>query len=525
LSVIELNLAELDAAIDRKRTGQLFEEQAAEWKDDLRLFIRQSWSILEPGLTFVPGWHIDAICDLLQACEAGKVQRAIINIPPRHMKSLTTSVFWPAWLWTRKPSTKFLCASYGSGIARRDAEKMRSLVTDPWYQSRWPLKLREARATVDVFENTRRGQRVSTTVGGSGTGEGGDIIIIDDPHKAEEAYSDTERRKVLNWHDSTISRAFNNLATGVEVLIMQRLHEEDLTGYLLQRSGWEHLCLPAYYEPSHPFVWPDDPRHDEGDLLWPGKNDEAAMAKLAEEMNFHVAGQLQQRPAALEGEILKRAWWRFYPREQDPNDLEQIKHFPRFERIVDSWDLPLKDGETNDNGAGQVWGIHRADRYLLRSVKQKMNALSAKVAIEETYLWVERRWPRTPHTVLVEKGGCGPDVLKILKREIPGVQEYNPADGGKKERRALAAAVPLESHNVFVRGSLQPDSPQGYDAPEREADLIEECAMFPNGSFDDQVDAFSQAMNWARGKGQARVSTVNLDHVDVGAIPVAGRWQ
>lgn len=525
MGVIELNLAELDAAIDRKRTGQTLADQAQVWSNDLRLFIKMAWHVLEPATTYSENWHIGAICEHLQACEDGEIKRLIINIPPRHMKSLLVSVFWPAWLWTRRPSLKFLVASYGQDISVRDAEAMRLLIKSDWYTDRWPIKIRPTRDAVLAFENTRRGGRISTTVGGSGTGQGGDIIIIDDPLKALEAFSVTARNEVKTWHDSTIARAFNDLETGIEVVIMQRLHEDDLTGHLLGRSQWHHLCLPARYEPKHPFVWPDDPRTVEGELLWPSRFSEKNLDDLAEEMNFHIAGQLQQRPAAMEGEILKRAWWEFYPDAQDPNDLEQIKHFPRFERIVDSWDLPLKDGETNDNGAGQVWGIYRADRYLLRAVKQKMNALSAKVAIEETYRWVEERWPRIPHTVLVEKGGCGPDVIKLLRREIPGVQEYDPRDGGKKERRALVAAVPLESHNVFMRGSKQPDLPGGYSAPAPWADVIEECAAFPFGSFDDQVDAFSQAMNWARGKGQARV-TVNTEVIGgIGAIPQPGRWQ
>lgn len=526
MAVMELTLPELDAAIERRILEQTFEEQAESWSKDFRKFVKMAWPLLEPATPYVGNWHIDAICEHLQACIDGEFKRLIINIPPRHMKSLLVSVFWPAWLWTSRPSLKFLVASYGQDIAQRDADKMRSLVKDPWYTDRWAIRMRPSRDATLAFENTRRGGRISTTVGGSGTGQGGDIVIIDDPLKATDAFSTVARNEVKTWHDSTIARAFNNLDTGIEVVIMQRLHEEDLTGHLLGRSQWHHLCLPARYEPSHPFVWPDDPRTTEGELLWPSHINEQNLENLAEEMNFHIAGQLQQRPASLEGEILKRAWWRFYPRDQDPNDLDQIKHFPKFERIVDSWDLPLKDGETNDNGSGQVWGIHRADRYLLRCVKQKMNALSAKVAIAETHRWVEERWPRVPHTVLIEKAAAGPEVILMLKREIPGVTEYNPGDGGKKERRALSAAVPLESHNVFVRGSLQPDLPSGYDAPAEVADLIEECANFPFGQFDDQVDAFSQAMNWARSKsarGSVSAAPAPGTRVQVGRIPT-GSW-
>lgn len=528
MSVIEFNLAELDAAIERGQTGQLFAEQAFDWSNDLRLFIKNAWPILEPATIFKSNWHIDAICEHLQACEDGEIKKLIINIPPRHMKSLLVSVFWPAWLWTRKPSLKFLVASYGQDIAVRDAEAMRLLVKSPWYTDRWPIKIRPTRDAVLAFENMRRGGRISTTVGGSGTGQGGDIIIIDDPLKALEAFSVSARNEVKTWHDSTIARAFNDLDTGIEVVIMQRLHEDDLTGHLLGRSQWHHLCLPARYEPKHPFVWPDDPRTVEGELLWPTRFNEKNLDDLAEEMNFHIAGQLQQRPAAMEGEILKRAWWRFYERDWDPENLEAIHNFPRFEQIAISWDLALRDGEHNDYAAGQVWGIHRADRYLLKAVQDKMNLHKAKTEIKQLHAWAEERWPRTPIRVLIEKAAAGPQAIEELKREIPGIVPIDPRDGGKKERRAMAAAVPLESHNVFVCGTFAPDSAEGYHADRRVTSLIEECAAFPFGMNDDQVDAFSQAMNWARGRAvKGSVSAAPRVRFDqVGAIPSArGGWQ
>ena len=532
MAVMELNLAELDAAIERRVLEQTFEEQAEAWSKDFRKFVKMAWPLLEPATPYSGNWHIDAICEHLQACINGEFKRLIINIPPRHMKSLLVSVFWPAWLWTSRPSLKFLVASYGQDIAVRDADKMRSLVKEPWYTDRWSIKMRPSRDATLAFENTRRGGRISTTVGGSGTGQGGDIVIIDDPLKATEAFSVAARNEVKTWHDSTIARAFNNLDTGIEVVIMQRLHEDDLTGHLLGRSQWHHLCLPARFEPSHPFVWPDDPRTVEGELLWPAHINEKNLLDLAEEMNFHTAGQLQQRPAAMEGEILKRAWWRFYKNEWDlekkdaDGTFPNVAHLPHFEQIAISWDLALRDGEHNDYAAGQVWGIHKADRYLLKAVQEKMNLHKAKTEIKDLHRWTEERWPRTPIRVLIEKAAAGPQAIEELKREIPGIVPIDPRDGGKKERRAMAAAVPLESHNVFVRGTHMPDSAEGYKAGKEVQSLIEECAAFPFGSYDDQVDAFSQAMNWARGRAvRARVS-VNMEQIgQIGAIPSGGGWR
>jgi len=506
MSRTDLTPMSVRAALERRQSEQLIAEDAAVRSSSLRSFVESAWCVVEPATVFAPNWHIDAICDHLQAASRGEIDRLLINVPPRHMKSLTVSVFWPAWIWTWAAHTRFLTASYGASLAERDAIRSRDLLRSAWYQERWPeLELKGDVNRTNRYENTLTGYRIATGVGGEATGEGGDVIIIDDPHKLEEALSGSARARVIDWHDGTLCSRFNDPKTGIEVVVMQRLHERDLCGHLLDRGGFTHLCLPARYEPQHPFSWPDDPRSDEGELLWPSHIPEGELARIEQTMgSFRAAGQLQQRPAAPEGEVLKRAWWRFYNPEY--LNTEQISMLPRFTRIVSSWDTAFEDKTTSDYVVGQVWALHGPDRYLVYSYRRHANLQATKQAMRDAHAWVEQRWPRAGHTILIEKSANGAEITSALKRELPGVIAVTVSSD--KITRAIAASAPLEAGNILVPGHAAPDTRTTYQAPEWVAGLIEEAALFPNGKHDDQVDAFSQAINWARGHNiiPARIS-------------------
>jgi predicted phage terminase large subunit-like protein len=494
----ELNAVAVRTALERRRTQELIAQEADACQASFRLFVQKAWPVIEPVTRFVAGWHIDAICDGLQAASRGEIDRLLINVPPRHMKSIAVSVLWPAWIWTTTPHTRFLTASYGANLAERDAVRSRDLLRSCWYQERWPeIELKSDVNRTNRYENTHTGYRIATSVGGEATGEGGDVIIIDDPHKFEEAMNESARARVLDWHDGTLGFRFNDPKNGIEIVVMQRLHERDLCGHLLERGGYTHLCLPARYEPAHPFVWPHDPRSKEGDLLWPAHIPEPALTRIEQTMgSFRAAGQLQQRPAAPEGELLKRAWWQFYP----PENLNQdrISMLPRFHHIVSSWDTAFEDKTSSDYVVGQVWGIHGPDRYLLYSYRRHANLNATKAAMRTAYSWVEERWPRAAHTILIEKSANGAEIIAALKRELTGVLAVTVSTD--KITRAIAASPPLESGNVYLPGHATPEIPAGYQAPDWVANLIEEAATFPNGKHDDQVDAFSQAINWARSR-------------------------
>lgn len=507
MTLLEATPLELRAELERRRNQQTIQGEADQLQRDFPLFVRRAWPVLEPETVFVPNWHIDAICEHLAAVDRSEIRRLVINVPPRHMKSLTVSVFWPVWRWTTQPATRFLTASYGIRLAERDATKSRNLIRSNWFRSHWPwLELKGDVNRVGRYENTRTGYRIATSVGGDATGEGGDVIILDDPHKSEEALSDTYRAKVIDWHAGTISSRFNDPKTGVEILIMQRLHERDLTGHVLERGGWTHLCLPARYEPKHPFLWPDDPRTQDGELLWPERMPEAELEELSSSMTtFRAAGQLQQRPAPREGEILKRAWWRCYdPRLLEPHDGRMPVGLPVFQKIVCSWDTAFKAKTNSDYVAGQVWGIKGADRYLLRVVRERLSLAETEARMLELREWARKWWPSAAHHVLIEKSANGVEILETLRRKVPGVLPI--VASVDKVLRAEAAAADLESGNVFVPAIASEVPGEGPAAgPLWALELVEECATFPNGQNDDQVDAFTQAINWARQRPQVAV--------------------
>jgi predicted phage terminase large subunit-like protein len=495
---------------------------------ELREFVPMAWPIVERR-AFKGNWHIDAICEHLQAVSLGELDQLIINIPPRHMKSLAVAVFWPCWEWLTRPETRWLFASYAEKLSKRDSLKCRriveslggrreggTLVEQHGYQgllrllgSTWALagdqneKLR--------FENTETGYRLATSVGGAATGEGGDIIVIDDPHKADEVDTETgtQRETVLEWMDGTMSTRLNDPATGRVVVVMQRLHERDLTGHLLEQGGWTHLCLPAEFEPSHPFVWPGDPRSEPGELLWPGHFNQDALGKLKVKLgSYKAAGQLQQRPAPAEGGIFKTAWWQYY----DPALLDELDtlleqghadpgrgwHGPHFQRVWQSWDTSLKEKTDSDFAVGQVWGQDQADRYLLRQVRGRMGLTETKQQIRQTAQWVAARFPRFgSHSIFIEKAANAPEVLAALRHEIAGLTPVTASVD--KVTRAYAVTPQIESGNVYVPGhpvmTANGYAPDPVRTPAWVQELLNESASFPNGANDDQVDALTQALD------------------------------
>src|SRR5258707_11615896 len=225
-------------------------------RNHLNKFVRAAWPIVEPSTVLKWNWHIDAISEHLEAVTNKQIQRLVINIPPGHMKSLIVSVFWPAWVWITKPEWKGLFSSYASELAIRDSVKCRTIIESDWYrqgfQNGWNLSADQNRK--DFFQNTKQGFRISLSVGGKGTGFRGDAVIVDDPLNAADATSKAIRDSTIAWWDQTMSSRLNDQATGARVIIMQRLHEDDLTGHVLLTGGWEHLCLPSEFEPKRKSV-------------------------------------------------------------------------------------------------------------------------------------------------------------------------------------------------------------------------------------------------------------------------------
>ncbi len=502
----------------QRAPASLDEVIAEQCRRSLSRLIREAWPIVEPTTPFESGWHIDAICEYLEAVSRGEVRRLIINIPPGYMKSLSVAVFWPVWDWLTQPSRRWVFASYAEELSKRDSVKCRRIIESPGgleqepgkpdltllqrvgYYGLLDLLGLDWRLTGDQneklkYENDQTGYRLATSVGGVGTGEGAEILVIDDPHKAGDVHSDTKRTVALDWLDGTISTRLRPPDVAAMVVVMQRLHQDDVTGHLLEQGGYEHLCLPAEYEPTHPFVWPDDPRTEPGELLWP----EVYGPETNEDLKLRLgaaraAGQLQQRPAPAEGGILKRAHWRYYPADWLEGD-EWPEIAPPFDRIWQSWDTALKEKTANDYTVGGLWAADGANTFLLRRVRGRWGLTETIDQVRQMSEWADRRFPRlSAHQKRIENAANGPEVIAALRDEIKGIV---PVDVDRdKVSRAHAVTPQLEAGNVKLPGLPNADLTGPDDScPAWVLEFIEECAGFPNGSYDDQVDMMTQALD------------------------------
>jgi predicted phage terminase large subunit-like protein len=478
------------------RPNLLFEIDCELATRSLREFVRQAWHIVEPSTPFVPGWHIDAIVEHLEAVTRGEIRNLLINVPPRHMKSLLVSVFWPAWEWIRWPERRWLYSSYGAQLSIRDSIKCRRLIESPWYQHHFGhvFALTSDQNTKGRFDNNRSGYRLSTSVGGAATGEGGDRIVCDDPHNVQEAESDAVRKATLDWFDVVMSTRVNDPKTAAKVVVMQRCHQQDLSGHLIEQGGWEHLCLPAEFDGAActtSLGW-SDPRTEHGELLWPDRFGPKEVADLKVSLgSYAAAGQLQQRPSPSGGGVIKRHWFRYWqPRGMDlppvmvrlPDGVERaivaIEMPRRVDEQIQSWDCAFKDLETSDYVVGQAWGRLGPTYLLGDQIRGRMDFPATLNAVRE----LTRRFPGTMAKLIEDKAN-GSAVIQMLYREIPGILPVNP-EGGKIARAAAASPL-IEAGNVYL--------PHPLYAPWVN-DFIEECAAFPNGAHDDQVDAMTQAL-------------------------------
>lgn len=305
----------------------------------------------------------------------------------------------------------------------------------------------------------------------------------DDPHNVNDAPSALIRERTLDWWDQAMSTRLNNPKTGAKVIVMQRVHQDDLSGHVLKQGGYEHLKLPAEYEGTKTMTsigW-EDPRTDVGDLLWPERFGTSELVSLKRSMgSYAAAGQLQQRPAPLEGGLIKKAWFQFY------------RTLPQMDGVIQSWDMAFKDTKGSDFVAGQVWGYAGADRYLVDRFKQRVDFVESVKAVEA----MSGKHPLT-RTKLVEDKANGPAVISTLRHKISGLIPVTP-EGGKIAR--VNAVVPaIEAGNVYLP---HPDIAPWVN------EFIEECAQFPNSAHDDEVDAMSQALLYLENRKSLMVSFV-----------------
>jgi len=348
----------------------------ADAPDRLYRFTQLAWAQAEPA-SFVDNWHLPIVCEKLEAVSAGKIKRLVINVPPGTTKSLLVSVFWPLWEWTINPSTKWMFASYDASLSARHARIALKVLQSPWFQKRFDVRLTEIRPAATDYENEDGGFRFSTSVAGKATGRHADIQVVDDPIKPHDvrgslAVTKKAIQAVSEWWKGTASSRRVDAATFRRVIVMQRLHEDDLAGEMLREGGWEHLCLPMRYEPEQvcpcndPECTPEDIRTHPGELLWPERYPEDVVRhdEVVGMGPSVAAAQFQQRPTPASGGIFQKSWFRYWHTRAGvrvPNDPEFpcrdefCEVLPDAGSWLQSWDLTFKGAATSDFVAGGVW--------------------------------------------------------------------------------------------------------------------------------------------------------------------------
>jgi len=436
----------------------------------LKHFISQAWSIVEPAYPFIPNWHIDAICEHLTALRNREIRQLIINIPPRCMKSLTCAVFFPAWCWTDMPSDKFVFASYAQNLSVRDSMKMRRLIKSSWYQSFWPMDFQQDSDNKTKYENEFTGYRIATSPGGVGTGEGGDYIVADDPHNVVDGESELKRTGVIDWWDESMSTRLNDPKTGCRLVIMQRVHEIDLCGHLLEKGGWEHLMLPMEFEPERKCYVEStgftDSRIKDGDLLWPERIGNTEVELLKTNMGpYAYAGQMQQRPAPRKGALI----------DVDKIELVQQPSAP-IKKEVRAWDKAGTEGDGARTAGlkialltnGKICITHVVKGQWAAPKRNKIMLNTARTDGKKVRIYIEQ-----------EGGSGGKESAENSVAELAGFRAYAEVPRGDKEMRSEPFCIQVDVGNVecLIR--------------EWTEDLLAEYRVFPNGKFKDQTDATS----------------------------------
>lgn len=449
-------------------------------KKDLRYFVEYAWHVVEPSKPFSPNWHIDAICEHLDAVLKGELKNLVINIPPRFMKSLNVSVLWPAWSWIENPSVQWLFSSYSSNLSIRDNVKTRRLLISPWFQDRWgdSFKFTGDQNAKQRYENDKSGYRIATSVDGTNTGEGGDIIVVDDPHNIKEIESDQVRISVIEWWDYVMSTRLNNPNTGSKVIVMQRSHQEDLSGHVLEQGGYEHLVLPNEFENEHrcvTFLGFEDPRKDEGELLWPDRCNQETTEELQEVLSeYAYAGQFQQRPAPKQGGTFKRDKWIIV--DAIPGKVIGV--------TWRAWDK----ASTEDGGAftvGTKMSRLEDGRFIITDVERgQWSSANREQHIKDT---ANKDGAHVHISIEQEPGSSGVDSVNASIRNLAGFVVEPDKVTGSKETRADPYATQQQNGNILLlRGSWNKA-------------FIAEHTFFPNSKYKDQVDSASQVFTRVAG--------------------------
>ena len=508
-------------------------------------FCKAAWPIVDPA-DFSDNWHLEDICNHMEAVARGHISRLLLNEPPRTGKTFIISICFCAWIWAQRergpllgPQVSFFYASYAEQLSLEHSLKCRRLIQSRWYQKLWGDRFKLIRENQGHFENDKGGYRMASSVDAKATGWGADILVADDPHLVKEAESDKVREDTVNWWSETMPSRLNNRKTGAMIVVMQRVHEGDLSGAILAKDNAErkagrlasyvHFCVPMSYVPcQHVNAWVGDKvktfigediadlgdedifwvdrRSEEGDLLWVDRYPASEVAKLELELGpYAYAGQYQQEPAPRGGGIIRYEWWQEWDDEAAKEHGVEPGQYPGFEYIIAALDTAYTEKEENDPSALSIWGIFRDKAgnpkiFLIYcwSERLRIHDLVKRVGDDCRGGFCDYKF-KVDHLVIEDKA-AGHSVSQELQRLFGlldfGIQLVDPRTGFIKTPDKSARLQTVV--HLFAEGLVFAPDKTWAD------DMMRQCAMVPRSLHDDLADTCSMALIYLRRAGWAQ---------------------
>ena len=510
------------SALLRNPDAYLLQLEKLNCEEHLMPFVKRHWHVLEPAIDMVGGWAMEAICEHLEAVTAGQINRLLIIVPPGFAKSLLTNCFWPAWEWgpRKLQHHRFVTFSYAASLTERDNGRFKELVASREYKELWGDKFRLIKVGETKVSNDRTGWKFASSIGGVGTGERGDRILLDDPHNVKEGESDAVRSETCRWFRESMSNRLNDIKRGAIVIIMQRVHEADISGEILTAGlRYEHLMIPMEWDGRRyttSIGW-TDPREDDhdGELAWPERFPDDVVEDLKRDLGeYGYASQYMQSPSPRGGGILKRAWWKIWDETEAKLHGIPGSHYPSFDYIVASLDTAYTEKQENDYSAFTAWGIWHDRKGISRLMMiaawhERLHLLDlvTKTIDDCRQLRVDR--------LLIEAKASGLSAAqeirrlmydniraKTVGRVIPhtlstfGIEVINPR-GADKVARAYSVAPLFEEGLIWAPGFEDGTFRDWAEI------VVQECVVFPKGAHDDLVDSVTQAIRYLRNVGLA----------------------
>jgi len=469
-------------------------------RNDLRLYIREAWHVVEPSTVYLENWHIDLIAEYLEAVTAGQIKRLLINMPPRYAKSTCVSIMWPTWVWAREafpgkphnpaiegPGTRWIFASYADELRTKHSLDRRKLLQSDWYRARWPkpAELTSDQNVKTLFSNSSSGVMLATTMLGAGTGLGGNMLVIDDPHKTREEPQSKEVESQVAAYGDTFATRHDDKKQGVTVIVMQRINDNDLSAHVMKTAeeNYIHLKIEAEAPERRVITFPSGRIlvREPGDLLWESREGPFEIRRQKAVMGkWKYAAQYQQDPIPEGGAIFQREWFshRFH---RDPDT--GIPLGAKLRMVIQSWDTAVKKKESNDYWACTTWGRVVGEDSRIRMLDRTMDRMEyveGRQKVKDQYA----KWH--PTAVLVEDSSSGTAIVSDLRTTGIPLLPISPA-GSDKEANARAVSPMFEAGMILL-----PEGAQWID------DYVESMTRFPKGQHDDDVDSTSQALNYLR---------------------------